>query len=403
MTTSKSRILFILTGSIACYKACNVISKLVQSGYDVQVVASTSALNFIGAATLEGLSGKPVLSDLWATGKAMDHIQLMRWADLILIAPATANTINKMAGGIGDDLISTLFLAHDFKKPLLIAPAMNTSMYIHPVTKSSIARLQGLGINILETASGVLACGEIGAGKLLDPELVFAEVELALAHRTSRNFKVLITSGGTQEPIDDVRVLTNRSTGATGAKMAERLFDLGVDVTLLHAEAAIQPQRQLETESFVSFTDLETALRKRLHENSYDLVIHAAAVADFAVENPKLGEKIRSDEVLDIRFRKNPKLVNQIKSWSPGTKLVAFKMTSTVDENSKVAAVKKLFLESQADLIVQNDIRQIDWKTGKHSFNLYRSSAQESQLPVEDIEQLSDLLFTEVISQKEFQ
>src|SRR5690606_33467299 len=132
---SRSKILFIMTGSIACYKACQLLSKLSQNNYEVQVVATASALEFVGNATLEGLSGKAVVSDIFAHGRNMDHIHLARWADLIIVAPATANFINKMAQGAADDLASTLFLAHDFTKPFLVAPAMNTSMYQHPATQ----------------------------------------------------------------------------------------------------------------------------------------------------------------------------------------------------------------------------------------------------------------------------
>ena len=138
---SPSRILFIMSGSIACYKACQLVSKLVQKGHDVQVVATASALKFIGNATIEGLTGKPVISDLFSSGNVMDHIHLARWADLVIIAPATADFINKMSAGISSDLASSLFLAHDFKKPLLIAPAMNTSMYLHPTTQESVKKL----------------------------------------------------------------------------------------------------------------------------------------------------------------------------------------------------------------------------------------------------------------------
>ncbi|PWU21736.1 MAG: bifunctional phosphopantothenoylcysteine decarboxylase/phosphopantothenate--cysteine ligase CoaBC, partial [Bdellovibrio sp.] len=149
-----------MTGSIAAFKACALLSKIVQSGATVQVAASAAALRFVGEATLEGLSGRPVAKDLWESGRAMEHIQLVRWADLIIVAPASAHFINRAANGVGDDLLTTMFLAHDFTKPFMIAPAMNTAMYLHPVTKGSITKLRELGIQVLETASGVLACGE---------------------------------------------------------------------------------------------------------------------------------------------------------------------------------------------------------------------------------------------------
>jgi phosphopantothenoylcysteine synthetase/decarboxylase len=164
------KILFQLSGSIACYKACTVLSRLTQAGHEVQCVASTSVLNFIGPATLEGLSGKPLLSDTFALGHAMDHITLNRWADISVLCPATANRLNKMATGVADDLLGNLWLTHDFAKPLLIAPAMNTKMWTHPITQASLAKIEEMGVTILRPEAGNLACGEVGEGRLMEPE-----------------------------------------------------------------------------------------------------------------------------------------------------------------------------------------------------------------------------------------
>jgi phosphopantothenoylcysteine decarboxylase / phosphopantothenate---cysteine ligase len=237
----KPKILMLMTGSIACYKACGLVSLLIKNGYDVKVAASASALKFIGEATLEGLTGEAVYSDLWSKGSAMEHIHLERWADLIIAAPGSAHFINRIAYGVGDDLLSTIFLAHEFKKPFLIAPAMNTAMYLNPVTQKSLEILKDFGIKILESASGVLACGETGYGKLLDPELLFQEIQKALKETVIsvsrlKEFKqlqnVLVTAGGTRESIDDVRFLSNLSSGLTGEKIANHFAELGFNVTL---------------------------------------------------------------------------------------------------------------------------------------------------------------------------
>ncbi|RYZ72494.1 MAG: bifunctional phosphopantothenoylcysteine decarboxylase/phosphopantothenate--cysteine ligase CoaBC, partial [Proteobacteria bacterium] len=222
-----SKILFQLSGSIACFKACALLSKLSQAGYEIEVVASRSALQFVGEATLEGLTGKRVHTDTFEAGRAMDHIHLMRWADVIVLCPASANTLNKFASGFGDDLLSTMFLAHDFRKPYLIAPAMNQFMWSHPATKASVEKLQSWGLEILGTGKGNLACGEVGEGRMLEPEQIQMAIELALglalalpqAQKTSGRH-ILITSGGTEEPIDGVRSITNTSTGRTGADLA---------------------------------------------------------------------------------------------------------------------------------------------------------------------------------------
>lgn len=182
MTTArKPRLLFLLTGSISCYKACFAISRLVQAGIEVRTVATPSALRFVGSATLEGLTGHPVASDLWESGKAMDHINLARWADLALIAPATANTLNRLSAGLADDLVGSLFLAWEIqKKPWWVAPAMNVAMFNHALTQASLAKLTTLGVRVLPTGAGALACGEEGEGRLLEPEQLVTEVLVQL-------------------------------------------------------------------------------------------------------------------------------------------------------------------------------------------------------------------------------
>ncbi len=178
---SQPNILFLLTGSIACYKACAVISRLSQAGVSVQTVATPSALRFVGKATLEGLSGRPVFTDLWEEGRALDHIELARSADLALVCPATANTINRLASGLADDPVGTLFLAWELKqKPWWITPAMNHRMWEHPVTAASLVKLRDWGVHVLEPVEGPHACGEFGGGRLPEPEDIAAKVLAAL-------------------------------------------------------------------------------------------------------------------------------------------------------------------------------------------------------------------------------
>jgi phosphopantothenoylcysteine decarboxylase/phosphopantothenate--cysteine ligase len=382
---SKSKILFQMTGSIACYKACQAVSRLVQAGCEVQVVASPAALQFVGNATIEGLTGKPVVSDLYASGNAMDHIHLVRWADLILVAPASANFINKIARGVGDDLLTTMFLAHDFKKPYLVAPAMNTSMYLHPATQESIQALKKMGVEILETASGVLACGEVGWGRLLEPDLIVQEVLSRLSLTDSSHSqesspqsfqqkisatRILVTSGGTQEALDPVRVITNKSTGSTGAALTDLLTGFGFDVTYVHAESAKLPVHDCQKVSFTSFQDLQKNLQELLKDSAYKAVIHLAAVSDYSPTDVS-SEKISSDEdEIILRLKRNPKLVDHFREMAhnPKLKVIAFKLTSNASLDEQRAAVSKLFAHSKADLVVQNDTREI----GKvHLFHAY--------------------------------
>ncbi|WII72538.1 bifunctional phosphopantothenoylcysteine decarboxylase/phosphopantothenate--cysteine ligase CoaBC [Bdellovibrio sp. 22V] len=392
---SKSKVLFIMTGSIACYKACHVISRLVQNGCEVQVVATPSALKFVGNATLEGLTGKPVVSDMYAAGNVMDHIHLMRWADAIVVAPATASFLNKAAQGVGDDLVQTLFLAHDFKKPFLIAPAMNTSMYLHPVTQKSLETLRGMGLQILDTASGILACGEEGWGKLLEPDMILKFVLEALqkkspaqepakdSRRTALSkVKVLITAGGTQEPIDTVRVISNLSSGRTGIALAEYMAQMGFEVTLLQAHGTPKTEHVSRRDYFTSFASLDEKMKEYLGSEDFTHVIHAAAVSDYSVDTIEAaGKKVRPFEVkklssdvdaMSIHLKRNHKIVDRLKTYSKNKSLqvIAFKLTSHASAEERQAAVEKLFKSSKADYVVHNDLAEIDIVQKTHKFTL---------------------------------
>lgn len=430
MSPSK-KILFMMSGSIAAFKACGLLSKLKQQGHDVQVVASRSALQFVGEATLEGLSGRKVLSDLWESGQAMDHIHAVRWADLLLVAPASAHYINRIAEGVGDDLLTTLFLAHDFKKPFLVAPAMNTSMYLHPATQKSLATLRSWGIEILEAASGVLACGEQGYGRLLEVDQLLREVNLRLqalsppsssvqletsrpggARSVGSKIRVLITAGGTIEPIDEVRFIGNESSGRTGFKIAEALRELGAEVTLLASSSARQrfagALSDLNFKSFQTFSDLAKLLETELRENTYTHLIHTAAVSDYSVkaiyeEGEILHDrKIPSGKSLTLELEPNPKLIDQVKDWSQNTSLclIGFKLTRGADPAHVGAKVQELFQHSQAKYVVHNDQSRLDHGRGLHPFQIFDARMgqwAQGESSQELVQAISRLVFQEVV------
>lgn len=183
---SKSNILFLMSGSIACFKACSLLSLLVKNSHAVRICTTPSVQNFIGNATLEGLTGNKVISDSFVHGNSMEHIHLNRWADLIILCPATANTINSLASGLSSNIVGEIFLAHDFTKEFLIVPAMNEKMYQHPTTQKSMSILQDMGISITSTGNGKLACGEFGQGRMLEPEEIYQKI---LDFLTAKNLK----------------------------------------------------------------------------------------------------------------------------------------------------------------------------------------------------------------------
>ncbi|MBS0633677.1 MAG: bifunctional phosphopantothenoylcysteine decarboxylase/phosphopantothenate--cysteine ligase CoaBC [Verrucomicrobia bacterium] len=358
-----SNVLFILTGSIAGYKACAAVSQFVQDGHVVRVVMTEAAQRFVGRATLEGLTGQPVATDLWEPGRAMEHISLTRWADVVVVCPATANTLNKLAAGLGDDLVGALFLARESGQPWLAAPAMNPAMWTHPATVAAVEKLQTWGVRFIEPGRGRTACGETGEGRMAEPENVVAAVEAALA-KPAKRLKVLITSGGTAEPIDGVRVLTNTSTGATGARLARYFQRCGHDVTLLRARTAVAaPVREV---TFGSYAELAEALRTRLSGGDCDVVIHAAAVGDFRIEAVKVagevqptGRKLDSSAPLTLELAPQPKLLAVLKTWSPRPLMVVgFKLTNgSTREQGRQEALEQM--EAGAvDLVVHNDLAE---------------------------------------------
>lgn len=386
---SAAKILFKLTGSISAWKACAVISKLVQDGHEVQTVATEAALRFIGPATLEGLTGRPVASDLWVRGAAMEHINFVKWADLVVMCPATANTINKLASGSGDDLVGALFLAHDWHKPYLLAPAMNPAMWSHPATIDSVDRLKSWGVRLLPVGTGRLACGDEGAGRLLEPDEVLRLIRAALAEKNAppKRLRVLVTSGGTEEAVDGVRTLGNFSTGRTGALIADGLALAGHNVTLLRSRRAVPPKDAgVEQQTFVSFSDLEKALAHQLGSETYDVVIHAAAVGDYSVDSIEAGGtvsrpgegKIDSGQNVSIRLRPNSKLVDHLREWSRNSDLrvIAFKLTNGADESAAKNAIDALFGHSNADAVVHNDLAQNDETTGAFPATLWSRSGR---------------------------
>jgi phosphopantothenoylcysteine decarboxylase / phosphopantothenate---cysteine ligase len=362
---SRSNVLFILTGSIAGFKACEAVSQLVQRGHRVRTVATPAALRFTGPATLEGLTGSPVLTDMFAPGAALEHINLTRWADAVIVCPATANTLNRLAAGLADDLPGALFLAHDRTKPWLIAPAMNPAMWAHPATVASVEKLRQWGVSFLPVGQGRTACGEMGEGRLAEPDEIVAAVESALTPSAPR-LRILVTSGGTAEPIDGVRVLTNTSTGRTGAGLAEFLSGRGHEVVLLRARHATAAGGRVREEIFSTFADLDAALVRLLGGENFDAVVHAAAVGDFGIERVTAnGEPVPPGRTkldsgagcLELRLRPQPKLVDTLRARSRNPRLivVAFKLTAGAGAIAVAAAVAGLFKHSAADLVVHND------------------------------------------------
>lgn len=368
------KILVGISGSIAAYKACELISTLKKQGAQVRVLASDSALQFIGKASLEGLSGEKVLTSDFTEGSMMDHIHLSKWADVFVIAPATAQTLNSLSTGTGHGILTSTFLAYDLKKPMFIAPAMNTLMLAHPTTQASLEKLKTMGVEILDTDAGQLACGDVGLGRLIAPEKIVER--LAEVFNPPKKFSVLITAGGTKVPIDSVRSLTNTSTGQTGANLADFFTQKNYQVDLLLSKNGYKPSLASSISYFETYDDLKDLMEEKIKSKKYDFIFHAAAVSDYKVDKIETvvpfkktkTDKIPSGADLHIALKPTDKIVAHIKEWSPESQVVAFKLTSSTDKKMQLAAVDKLF-KQPIDWVIHNDLAEIS--ADQHHFTLY--------------------------------
>jgi phosphopantothenoylcysteine decarboxylase/phosphopantothenate--cysteine ligase len=320
----------------------------------------------------------------------MAHVNLVKWADFVICAPATANTINKMATGDGSILVTALFLAHDFDKPYFIAPAMNTKMLSHPATQISLAKLNDWGATILGTGSGALACGDEGWGRMLEPEEILSEILEKLNPASKK--KVLITSGGTREPIDAVRYITNLSSGRTGAAIADEFNAHNWKIYYLHGSGAKLPKRPCFREHFNTAGDLKNGMKKILKKHKFSAIIHLAAISDYFVvgingQPLNRNTKIESSgKTLNIKLKPTPKIAEKIRSWCQGeqTCFIPFKLTSSQKSKERLIGIENLFKKTDADYVVHNDVsdRQNGSQTNfqileKESMKIFSSQSSE--------------------------
>lgn len=310
MNTPKKIVLGI-TGGIAAYKAAELARLFVKAGITVQVVMTQAATRFITPETMQALTGRAVLTDLWdeTVPNRMAHIELTRDANAIVIAPASADFIAKLANGLADDLLSTLCLARPAELPLLVAPAMNREMWENAATQRNVARIARDGITLIGPDSGEQACGEVGLGRMDEPEQIFAAVQATLAP-TSKLLvgkHVLITAGPTFEAIDAVRGLTNRSSGKMGYALALAALDAGASVTLISGQTALTAPTGVQLIKIESANDMFEAVKQNI--SNAGIFIGVAAVADYRVEQPSAQKIKKSDKAVELKLVPNPDIV----------------------------------------------------------------------------------------------
>jgi phosphopantothenoylcysteine decarboxylase/phosphopantothenate--cysteine ligase len=305
--TRQKRIVLGITGGIAAYKAAELVRLFVKDGAEVQVVMTEAACGFITPATLQALSGKPVFTDMWDARIAdnMAHIELSRGADAIVVVPASTDFLAKLANGLADDLLSTLCIAREC--PLLVAPAMNRQMWQNKATQRNVAQLERDGVTILGPASGDQACGETGAGRMLEAEQIYEAVTSFLQPKLLAGTHVLITAGPTFEAIDPVRGITNRSSGKMGYSIARAALAAGAKVTLVTGPVSLEVPATARVEQVESANEMFDAVKK--HAKSADIFIGVAAVADYRVAKSSKQKIKKTSADLHLTLVPNPDIL----------------------------------------------------------------------------------------------
>lgn len=319
---TKHRILLGITGGIAAYKAAELLRLLMKQDYSVQVAMTEAACHFITPTTLQGLSGKPVYTDQWddRVANSMAHINLSREADAIVIAPASADFIAKLANGLADDLLSTLCLARAC--PLLIAPAMNREMWQNPATQRNIAQLITDGVQIMGPDCGAQACGETGMGRMLEPELLTSLITASFQPKLLAGKNILITAGPTYEAIDAVRGITNRSSGKMGYAIAQAALEMGAEVTLVSGPTALTSPFQAKRIDVQSAAQMFNSVKQQVA--ACDIFIAVAAVADYRVAHPSEQKIKKSAASLTLELIPNPDILAYVASLANPPYCVGF-------------------------------------------------------------------------------
>lgn len=387
-----------VTGGIAAYKMPNLASALVKLGCNVQVLMTQNATQFITAVTFETLTGNKALVDTFDRNFSfqVEHIAVADQADLVMIAPATANVIAKLAHGLADDMLTTTVLACNC--PKIVVPAMNTKMYENPVTQDNLNTLRRYGWEVVEPASGYLACGAVGKGKLPEPEVLLQVILHDLAHEKDMvGKKVLVTAGPTQEALDPVRYLTNHSSGKMGYAIAQAAARRGAQVTLVSGPVALKRLPYVETVDVVSAQEMFEAVAVRAAEQ--DILIKAAAVADYRPMMVAEDKMKKSDDALSIPLERTQDILGWLgQHRRPGQFLCGFSMeTQNMVENSRKKLEKK-----QVDMIAANNLKVEGAGFGVDT-NLLTLITKDGldELPLVTKEEAADLLLDRILKRME--
>lgn len=397
-TLAGKKILLGISGGIAAYKCAELTRRLIERGAQVQVVMTHAAKEFITPLTMQAVSGRPVSDSLLdpAAEASMGHIELAKWADLVLLAPATADLIARMAAGMGNDLLTTLVLASD--APIAVSPAMNQQMYLNLATQENIATLARRGMHIWGPAAGEQACGDVGPGRMLEPMQLVGLCEQFFADKPLKGKSILITAGPTREAIDPVRYISNHSSGKMGFALADMAQKLGADVTLVSGPVALATPQGCQRVNVESALDMHQAVMN--HAQQSDVFISCAAVADYrpeTVANNKL-KKTADNDAMTVKMIKNPDIVASVAAMTENRPFTVGFAAET--QNVKQYALSKLERKN-LDMICANDVSlagqgfnsndnaiTVYWKEGEQSLTL----ASKQQIAQQILQMIADKL-----------
>jgi phosphopantothenoylcysteine decarboxylase/phosphopantothenate--cysteine ligase len=372
-----------VTGCIGAYKAVLILRGLQNAGVDVEVVMTKHATEFVKPLTFQAISGRPVVTDHWNRDEDRDilHIALPQRTDLLIVAPATANTIAKFSNGIADDFLSTMYLA--LTRPVLIAPAMNVEMWRHPATRENVARLRARGATIVEPGAGFLACGMVGEGRLAEPDEIVAKAIEILGRETRTDLvgeHVLVTAGPTVEDLDPVRFLTNRSSGKMGYAVAEAARDRGARVTLVTGPTRLEAPAGVEVVRVRSTRQMYDAVLETL--KTATIVVKSAAVCDFRPARIAEGKIKKNDQMNSLRIELEPTedILAEVGRRKGDRVVVGFAAETDPDPEQALAKMHR----KNADLLVLNDVTQPDagFDTDTNRVTIFTSDGGKRELPL---------------------
>ena len=389
------KILLIICGGISAYKSLELIRLFKKNGARVKTILTKNAKEFVTPLSVSSLSQEKVYDDIFSAENEaeMDHISLSRWADAVLVAPITANTISKVASGNAEDLASTVLLASN--KQIFLAPAMNVRMWEHPSTKENILKLKSFGYKIIGPEIGDMACGEYGEGKMTEPNEIVNTLKNYFSNLDkNKKLKALVTAGPTNEYIDPVRFITNKSSGKQGYEIAKCLRDNGFDTTLISGKTSIKP---LDGVNFVSVETAEEMFKESLNNLPTDVAIFSAAVSDFKVKNYK-STKIKKNEEFNLELEKNIDILNHISNHNSLRPKITIGFAA--ETNNLSSNAKEKLNEKNCDWVIANDVSDQTIGFGS-DFN--KISIFYKDKPEENFEKMSKSLVAEEIVKRVIQ